>query len=203
MRLDRAVIIPGNGCDDIRDSNWYGWLYLILSERSEALGLCEVICEDMPDPYQARASHWLSFMKEVLKIDERTIAIGHSSGAEAILRYAESNKIGAVILVSACWSDLGIQSERLSGYYPNADGSNPWRFDLMLDNCSTWHQFHSNDDPFIAVEEAERVREALALMPDINYHFLPNRSHFFDHPFPELVAVIEGCISDSNSDTPS
>jgi uncharacterized protein len=189
-----VVIVPGNGCGNIRDANWYGWLYETLSARSEELGLSEVVCDNMPDPFQARASHWLPFMEEILKIDEHTIAVGHSSGSEALMRYAESNKIGVVILVSACWSDLGIKSERLSGYYPRADGTNPWRFDLMLSNCSTWHQFHSDDDPFISVEEAERVREGLALDSETNYHFLPRRSHFFDDPFPELISVIESCL---------
>jgi hypothetical protein len=58
-------------------------------------------------------------------------------------------------------------------------------------NCSIWHQFHSDNDPFISVEEAERVKEGLGLRSSVNYHFLDDRSHFFDYPFPELVSVID------------
>jgi uncharacterized protein len=168
MGLKRVVIIPGNGCYDIMNSNWYGWLFEFLRERRD---IREVICENMPDPDLARASVWLPFMKDTLKIDENTIAIGHSSGSEALMRYAELHQVGAVILVSACWSDLGIKSERLSGYYPHSDGTNPWRFDLMRMNCSIWHQFHSDNDPFISVEEAERVKEGLGLRSSVNSIF--------------------------------
>ena len=186
--LFRVVIIPGNGCSNILNSNWYGWLYDTL-QRSNKFE--EVICRNMPDPNKARASIWLPFMRDDLKIYENTIAIGHSSGAEALMRYAELYTVGAIILVSACWSDLGIKSERLSGYYPNSDGSNPWNFQLMKENCSIWHQFHSNDDPFISVEEAEKVRDGLELIVDVDYHFLLNRSHFFDYPFDELLHIID------------
>ena len=73
--LSRVVLVPGNGCDDIMSSNWYGLLYEVLRERHE---IHEVICQNMPDSHRARASIWLPFMKDVLKIDKDTIAIGHS-----------------------------------------------------------------------------------------------------------------------------
>ena len=40
----------------------------------------------MPDPNVARESIWLPFIRDVLKADERTIVVGHSSGAEAAMR---------------------------------------------------------------------------------------------------------------------
>jgi predicted alpha/beta hydrolase family esterase len=48
-----------------------------------------VAMEDMPDPYEAKQSIWLPFMRDVLKADESSIIVGHSSGAEAAMRYAE------------------------------------------------------------------------------------------------------------------
>lgn len=202
-KLSRVVIVPGNGCWDIRNSNWYGWLYdtLLSHINNGNLLLTEIICENMPDPDRARATHWLPYMRDILKIDQDTIAIGHSSGAEALMRYAELYQVGAIILVSACWSDLGIKSERLSGYYPHLDGSNPWKFDLMRQNCQIWHQFHSDDDPFISVDEAERVRDGLGLNSEETYHFLENRSHFFDYPFHELISLIEQIIDEQNNST--
>lgn len=44
------------------------------------------LCEDMPDPFDAKRDIWLSHMKDVLNIDENTLAIGHSSGSEALMR---------------------------------------------------------------------------------------------------------------------
>ena len=42
---------------------------------------------------------------------------GHSSGAEAAMRFAEQHEVKGLVLVSACVTDLGVENERLSGYY--------------------------------------------------------------------------------------
>jgi hypothetical protein len=47
--------------------------------------------------------------------------VGHSSGAEAAMRYAETRRVAGLVLVAACHTDLGLQSEAVSGYY-----SRPW-----------------------------------------------------------------------------
>jgi pimeloyl-ACP methyl ester carboxylesterase len=82
------------------------------------------------------------------------VLVGHSSGAQAALRYAEKYAVDGIVLVSAAYSDLGDAHERASGYYPqqqkNVKGEkNPYLFDEMKKNCPLWHQFHSDDDPFI------------------------------------------------------
>ena len=56
----KLMIIPGNGCDDIEDSNWYQWLANSLKAQIPNL---DIICETMPDPYNARASIWIPFIK--------------------------------------------------------------------------------------------------------------------------------------------
>ena len=47
----------------------------------------------MKDPFVARKEIWLTQMKEEFKCDESTLIIGHSSGAVAAMRYAETNKV--------------------------------------------------------------------------------------------------------------
>ena len=117
-------------------------------------------------------------------------------------RYAEQEKVGAILLVSACHSDLGDEGERRSGYYPSRpgcledteDGSglNPWEFAAMRENCPIFFQFHSDNDPFIPLEgEALRVREGLGLTAGEDFFLLPGRSHFFDAPFPELLQLVD------------
>lgn len=80
-------------------------------------GVREVRLENMPDPWQARESVWLPFMRETLQCDAGTIIVGHSSGAEAAMRFAEKYPVKGLVLVSACVTDLGDENERLSGYY--------------------------------------------------------------------------------------
>lgn len=75
----------------------------------------------MPDPNLARKSIWIPFIINDLKADEKTLLIGHSSGAEATLRLLEDYKVAAAILVSACYTDLNNKYEKMSGYYDD-----PW-----------------------------------------------------------------------------
>jgi predicted alpha/beta hydrolase family esterase len=119
----------------------------------------------------------------------KVILVGHSSGAQAALRYTEIYPVHGVVLVAATFSDLGDAHERFSGYYPQGD-SNPYLFQDMVTNCKRehWYQFHSDDDPFIPLHEAERIRDGLGLSN--TYCMLPGRSHFFDY-FDELLDTIE------------
>ena len=121
------------------------------------------------------------------------ILVGHSSGAQAALRYTELHKVHGVVLVSATYSDLGDAHERMSGYYPQGN-ANPYLFQDMLTNCKQecWYQFHSDDDPFIPLYEAEKIRDGLGLTS--TYNMLPGRSHFFDY-FDELETVIDILIA--------
>eukprot|EP00960_Hanusia_phi_P047910 758651-Hanusia_phi.AAC.6 len=97
----------------------------------------------MPDPFEAKVPHcgcavggreadpvcsanaqekiWLPFMKNELGADENSIIVGHSSGAEAAMRFIEEHKVRGVVLVAACHTDLGLPSEAISGYY-----NRPW-----------------------------------------------------------------------------
>ena len=183
----KVIIAPGNGCADIMTSNWYGSLHRDLVN----LGY-ESICANFPDPYCARRSAWIPHLAR-LGADSGTVLVGHSSGAQAALRYAEANPLLAVVLVSATYTDLGDEGERASGYYPSADGTeNRYDFGAMRDNCPTWHQMHSDDDPFIPVAEAERVRDGLGI-GDGCYHFLPGRSHFFEYG-DDIKEVVLSCL---------
>ena len=114
----KVIICPGNGCVNIRRSNWYGMLYADLVKRGVAC-----VCENFPDPYEAKRGVWLPHI-ESLGADGATILVGHSSGAQAALRYAEAHDLKAVVLVSATYTDLGDDGERASGYYPQVSS---WR----------------------------------------------------------------------------
>lgn len=182
-----VIICPGNGCATIKRSNWYGDLYQKLLDRG-----IPCICENFPDPYQARRDIWIPHMRQMAQQQtndscDNVILVGHSSGAQATLRYTEEFACRAAVLVSATYSDLGDAAERASGYYPQGD-RNLYNFDAMKRNCPIWFQFHSDDDPFIPLYEAEQIRDGLGLTD--TYFMLPGRSHFFE-PFDELLEVVE------------
>lgn len=110
MAAVKAILIHGNGgctADDI----WLPWLERELT----ALGL-DVTNQTFPDNIKARAQFWLPQL-EALGADEHTILIGHSSGAVAAMRYAETHRLLGSILVGVCYTDLGDRFEAASGYY--------------------------------------------------------------------------------------
>nr|KAG5695050.1 hypothetical protein BaRGS_032543 [Batillaria attramentaria] len=82
----KVVIVPGNGVKSV--------------------------LRNFPDPVKARESYWLPFMENELRCDANTVIVGHSSGAEAAMRYAETHKVKAIVLVSACVTDLGIEKQQ-------------------------------------------------------------------------------------------
>lgn len=183
----KVIILPGNGVTNIMNSNYYGWLYNTLRDQYNINCIATV----MPDPYEAKRDIWIPYIKNTLQADEDSILIGHSSGAQAALRYTELYPVKGVILVAATYSDLNIEHERLSGYYPlNNETENLYDFKAMKRNCPQWYQFHSTDDCFIPMHEANRIATELDLKIPSEYKIFSDRNHFFQPPFPELIEVI-------------
>lgn len=165
----RVVIVPGNGCVDVYECNWYSEL----RDNLISLGIfSDVVLHEMPDPYEAKEEIWIPFMKNNLLIDENTIVIGHSSGSVATMRFLEREKIIGCVLIAACYTDLGEESERISNYY-----NRPWHWDLIQSNCKWIVQWHSEDDHLIPISEAIFVSNNL----HSEFTRFHNRSHFFSY----------------------
>ncbi|MCX6987920.1 MAG: alpha/beta hydrolase, partial [Chlamydiae bacterium] len=90
----RAILIHGNGNSKPTD-NWLPYL----KRELEKIGI-KVEAPQFPDTELARSSYWLPFL-EKLKADENTIIVGHSSGAIAAMRYAETHRILGSALIGA------------------------------------------------------------------------------------------------------
>ena len=173
--MAKIILLHGNG-----GGNAYSvWLQQVAHDLRD-LGL-EVVNESFPDPVKARASIWLPFLEQ-LGTDEDTVLVGHSSGAVAAMRYAETHKLLGSVLVSACYTDLGEASERVSGYYEA-----PWDWQAIKSNQDWILQFASPDDPYIPVAEARYIQKHLGT----KYHELDKRGHFMDNSFPELVKAVK------------
>jgi len=179
--VSKAVIVPGNGSGDVRRSNWYGWAANRLNEIPGFT--CRL--ENMPDPITARSSIWLPFMKDELGVDENTIIIGHSSGACAAVRFAETHKVAAIILVGAYTSDLGDSTEKASGYFDH-----PWQWQKVKENVGRILLFGSTDDPFLPWSEQNEVATNL----DAELHKYKDRGHFMDSKFPELIKAVTDIV---------
>lgn len=176
----KAIIIHGNGGGKPSD-NWIPYL----KGELEKLGI-DTIAPQFPDPILARASYWIPFLKDTLQPDEKTIIIGHSSGAIASMRYAEENPILGSVLVGTYHTNLGIDAEKLSGYFDT-----PWNWEAIKKNQKWIIQFASTNDPWVPIEEARFVHDKL----NTDYHEFKNQGHFggdyYKDTFPEALQAIK------------
>ena len=175
----KIILLHGNHNSTPND-HWFPYVKAKLEERGHV-----VIARQFPDADLARASYWLPFLKDELGADEHSILVGHSSGAIAAMCFAQENKIIGSILVGSYYTDLGMEEEKLSGYFEK-----PWDWDAIKNNQQWIVQFASPDDPWIPIEEPRFVREKL----NSEYHELTGQGHFggdyYKPEFPELVEVI-------------
>jgi hypothetical protein len=171
----KVIMIHGNGGCTPGDF-WYPRI----EEACTALGLA-VVNRTFPDNIKARARFWLPFLEE-LGADEDTILIGHSSGAVAAMRYAETHRLLGSILVAVCHTDLGDSGEAASGYY-----SAPWQWERIRAHQRWIAIYHSIDDPHIPVAEPRFVAAQLKC----NYFEFDGRGHFIDpDALPEAVPYL-------------
>lgn len=181
LNKPKIILIHGNGGGSGSD-NWFPYI----KNEMQKFGH-EVISETFPDPVEAKSSVWLPYIKDVLKADGNTIIIGHSSGAVAAMRYAENNQLFGSVLVGTCYTDLGEETEKISGYYDA-----PWQWDNIIKNQNWIIQFASTDDPFIGIEEARHVHDKLKT----EYYEYNNYGHFGSSiqemiEFPELLEALK------------
>ncbi|MBS3051517.1 MAG: alpha/beta hydrolase [Candidatus Aenigmarchaeota archaeon] len=176
----KVMIIPGNGNTDISE-NWFPYV----KKGLEALGI-EIIAKNMPDAKLARRKYWIPFIEKNLDGENDAILIGHSSGAVAILRYLETHKILGAVIVGACYTDIELEEEKLSGYFDDE-----WRWDKIKQNAKWIIQFASTNDPYIPIEEPRFIRDKTGS----EYHELENQGHMGADvnktEFPEIVEIIK------------
>lgn len=178
----RIIFVHGNQTTHW-SSSWGGWLKAEL----DRLGF-PTFFETMPDSIIARAEYWLPFLKNHVQAGENDIIVGWSSGATAAMRYAEANSLHGSILVSPCYTDLGDELERQTGYYDK-----PWDWDAIKANQQHIALMWGDDDPYISQAEFEHI--AGQLQPtEIR---IPGGKHFIEHTeFPELLAYLQQMYTD-------
>ncbi|KAJ3338522.1 putative hydrolase rbbp9 [Gonapodya sp. JEL0774] len=182
----RVLIVPGNGCGgDIRGFNFYGWADAALSDTP---GFVPVLPGPfgMPDPNGADRKTWLAHIEGAMRCDAESVLVGHSSGAVAALRWAETRPIRGIVLVAAYDDALGDPGEQTSGYF---DGPFDWA--AIRENCGFIVQFAGVRDQLVPIHIQRRVAHFLA--PKVVYVEVEEEDHFFEPPFHALVQqIVEG-----------
>jgi pimeloyl-ACP methyl ester carboxylesterase len=119
----KCFILHGNNSTTIND----GW-YLSLSNYLNLLGY-SVDIRDYPENIINNQEEIIKTLKN-LGCDENSIIIGHSSGAQAALRYSEIFKVLGLIIITPYVTHMNNSHEKESGYFDK-----PWDPLSIQQNC--------------------------------------------------------------------
>lgn len=145
--MKKIYIIHGWGYVPAEEP-WYQWLKKEMENKGWS-----VTIPTMPDPENPQINLWVNELsKIVFGPDEETYFVGHSIGAQTILRYLEklpeNIKIGGCVFV-APW----LQLNPLEGPEEEAIAK-PWvetliDFAKVKTHCEKFVAIFSNNDPFV------------------------------------------------------
>lgn len=180
--MKNAIIIHGTeGCPE---ENWFPWLKKELEQQGY-----KVSAPQFPSPpvVPAKISEWFDVLKDY-EINPNTVIIGHSLGGIFTLRILEklTCPIKAALFVG---TPVGINPIK---YYDRDLTFSGFDFDWdkIRENAGQFVAFHSDNDPYVALVNGEKLAEMLG----ISLHFVPNSGHFNTKAgytkFPELLEEI-------------
>ncbi|KAH8551780.1 putative hydrolase RBBP9-like protein [Umbelopsis sp. PMI_123] len=184
MTRGKCVIAPGNHTEHPEQEIWYPAVANALQNATKdgELVFSQVVLRQFPDWYIGRESVWIPFLESELLVGVNDVIIGHSTGAIAALRYAETHKVKGIVLVGAYHTDLGDPDEVEAEYF-----SHPFDYAAIRRNCTFIIQYASPNDEFVPITEQRFV--AGQLKPE--YYEITTRGHCIDdHRFDELVKAL-------------
>ncbi|MFH1670913.1 MAG: alpha/beta fold hydrolase [Patescibacteria group bacterium] len=183
--------------------NWFPWL----KSELERLG-CKVHIPQFPTPDNQTTETWFDVLDEYRKfLNEETILIGHSLGGAFLLRFLEEStsfvpltceelnepsgttdvkktKIAAAFIIAA---PVGVTRTMFW------DGDKPFishlfNWDAIKANCRHFCVFHSDDDPYVPLENGRDCAKQL----EVDLNFIPNAGHFnAESGYSEFAELLE------------
>lgn len=145
--------------------------YLGAKEEIEKRGF-EVLVPEFPDTENPEQEKWVAKLAETVgEPHENIFLIGHSLGTIAILRYLETlkegEKIGGAVLVAPYTNNLGFKE--LDSFFQT-----PLDFEKIKNSCLKIIGIFSDNDPYVALEQAEILKNKLGIEAVIKH----NAGHF-------------------------
>lgn len=138
------------------EENWFPWL----KKQLEFLN-CKVFVPKFPTPQNQSLETWMKVFKDYEKyIDENTIFVGHSLGPVFILNILEktNKRIKACFFISGFLNLLGDETfDKINKTFVDKDFN--WK--KIKQNCSQFYIFHSDNDPYVPLKEAENLAKNL------------------------------------------
>lgn len=157
-----ALILHGTGGSP--DDNWFQWLKNQLAWRGYEVSAPQLPGADRPN----LDAYWSALCD--FDFNEKTLIIGHSSGATAALgllqRLASTVVVDHVITVAGFPWDKGYNCEELF--------EEPFHWDVIRAHASRFSVVWSPDDPHVDAEQTEALANELGVEPVV----LEDMAHF-------------------------
>lgn len=158
---------------EVRPDGWKKNLPITLGDAFE------VIAPQMPCQWNVKYEEWAIWFEKVVPfLREGVVLVGHSLGANFLVKYLAENMlpitVGSLHLVAGCFGTAG-------GFdLPESLGE-------VSKQAGRIFIYHSRDDEVVPFADAERYMVAL---PGAELIAFEDRGHFFQSDFPELITVI-------------
>ncbi len=189
--MKRVFII--HGWDGYPGEGWFPWL----KKELEARGF-EVHNPAMPEPLNPRIDTWVSFLrKQVKNPDKNIFLLGHSIGAQTILRYLESLendvKIGGAIFLAG-WVHLADEAFEDK---EDAKIAKPWletpiNWEKIKQRTNNFVAIFSDNDPLVPMEDSKIFQEKLGAKIVVEH----DKGHFSGRDgTKELPIVLESILN--------
>ena len=171
--VKRVFII--HGWDGYPEEGWFPWLKRELETRG-----FNVSIPAMPDSRHPTISAWVSHVRHEVGVpDGQTFLVGHSIGAQAIIRYLEGlwayEKIGRAVFVAG-WVTLAHAAYEEEG---DEETAKPWLempidWEKVKSRANGFAAIFSDNDPFVPLADVEVFRQRLNAGIMIEH----NKGHF-------------------------
>ncbi len=149
--------------------NWFPWI----KSKLEKLG-CKVFIPQFPTPENQSLENWIKVFDNYKEyLNKNSIVIGHSLGVAFLLNIIEKldMPIKAAFFVSGFISLLGNPDfDKINKSFINK--SFDWQ--KIKQNCQKVIVFHSDNDPYVPLEKAEKLAKKL----NVNIVLVKNAGHF-------------------------
>lgn len=191
MAKKRVFIV--HGWDGYPEEGWFPWLRAEL-EKLDFL----VQVPAMPNSAEPKIDAWVNKLKQVVgSIDENCYFVGHSIGAQAVLRYLESLSspvVAAKVVLVAPWMELDRQTIAEEGE-SSVEIARPWvetpiDFDQVKKRVKNVYAIFSDNDPFVPVAQKELFKQKLSA--DVSVE--KDKGHFSGSDNVKELPIVLRCL---------
>ncbi|MEK6829338.1 MAG: alpha/beta fold hydrolase, partial [Nanoarchaeota archaeon] len=170
-------VILVHGWEATSKSDFFPWLKKELDK-----GKIWSYFPDMPNSEEPKIEEWIPFLKKnIKKIDNETILIGHSIGCQAVLRYLETLPKNAKVkrcIFIAPWMKLDEETIKEEGEEV-IEIAKPWmktpiNWEKVKSHCTDFVCIFSDNDPYVPLSNKEffKIRlNAKSIVLHNRYHF--------------------------------